>query len=136
MCSAPEIVPGFAFILASRSVDGHMWVILSDPTKYPAALVAVSLTTWTPRKDDSCILDIGDHPFVNRKTCVAYQYADITTTHALTRGLRVGAIQELPPVRPEIVRRIVAGALATAQMTREARAVLERQLTEQGSRFR
>lgn len=53
------------------SLDSHLWIVLSDPTLDHFVLL-VNLTSYRPDKDDACILDVGDHPFIRHPSCVNY----------------------------------------------------------------
>jgi hypothetical protein len=69
---------GDTFRPAENTVDQfiHLWVIISDPEQDPDEVLIVSLTEYHPKKDTACILGPGDHPFIHKKTCVAYNLAN------------------------------------------------------------
>ncbi len=58
----------------------HLWLILSDPQKDPDRIVFVNFTSWGTLKDQSCVLDAGDHQTVQHKTCVHYRGAMVKST--------------------------------------------------------
>jgi len=63
-------------------IDEHACIIISDPRKNPDQVVLTALTTHESYKDDSCLLDVGDHPFITRLTSVSYDFLPDTTTVA------------------------------------------------------
>jgi hypothetical protein len=67
---------GDAFLLIDKSIDEHLWVVISKPGDNPDEVVIVNLTSHdSPDKDASCILDAGDHPWIRHRTCVRYMDA-------------------------------------------------------------
>ncbi len=74
---------GDAFYIRDRSVDTHLWVVISDPQKDPGRVIMVSVTTFEDYKEDVCPIDAGDHPRVTHRSCVAYHEARMTTLERL-----------------------------------------------------
>jgi hypothetical protein len=70
---------GDAFYIRDRSVDTHLWVVISDPLKDPNRVVLVSVTTFETYKEGVCLVRPGDHPRITHESCVAYQEARMTT---------------------------------------------------------
>jgi hypothetical protein len=100
---------GDAFFITDRSVDTHLWVIISDTQKDPQRVVMVSITTLEPHKESVCLLDPGDHPRITHKSCVYYQETRMTTQERLF-SLRDGCFLSLQPsVSPDILSRIREG---------------------------
>jgi len=62
------VTSGATFFIKDRSIDSHLWVIISDPLKDPTQVVMVSITTYESRKESACILDAGDHPGISHKS--------------------------------------------------------------------
>ncbi len=50
-----------------RLFDSHLWVVVSDPFQDSEKVLIVSVASWDPDKDQSCILQIGDHPLLPGK---------------------------------------------------------------------
>lgn len=59
---------GFAFRFADGG-DDHLWFVISDPARDPFLLVSV--TTLRFAGDQSCLLDVGDHPFIQHPSRIA-----------------------------------------------------------------
>lgn len=100
---------GDAFFIKDRSVDTHLWVILSDTIKDPQRVVMVSITTFESYKEATCLLDSGDHPRIIHKSCVYYQETRMTTLKQLDQLRDGGALSVQPPVSAEILARIRDG---------------------------
>lgn len=54
---------GDVFRIVNKA-DRHARVIVSDPVHFPDRVLFVGMTSWDPREDQSCILDVGDHSAV------------------------------------------------------------------------
>src|SRR5262249_11937579 len=106
---ARAVKAGDTFYVRDRSVDTHLWVIISEPEADADRVLMVSLTTYEPYKEDVCLIDVGDHPRISHKTCVAYNEARMTTLSKLT-GLRDGGLLSMQaPVSEDLLARIRAG---------------------------
>ena len=100
---------GDAFYIRDRSVDTHLWVVISDPQRAPGRVIMVSVTTFEDYKEDVCPINAGDHPRVTHRSCVAYHEARMTTLERLI-ALRDGnhlSIQD--PISGELLARIREG---------------------------
>ena len=79
---------GFTFVLAEDVVDKHLWIVLSDTARFPDQVVIVSFTTYTPQKDQACIVEKDEHPsWLRHRSCISYTHAKIATLKQL-RTLR------------------------------------------------
>jgi hypothetical protein len=99
---------GDTFTLKNKSVDSHLWVIVSDPTVDEARVLFVSMTSYDVTKEKVCLLDVGDHPFVKHKTCIAYDFEGrpLKTLIALRDQ---GHLSMGQPVSDELLERIRLG---------------------------
>lgn len=101
------MTPGATFHFNDRPGDGHLYAVISRPSV--PEVVLVNLTTLRPRSDRSCLVDPGEHPFVTRPTCVAYQYAEVVPTAILEAKLAAGILRPREP----LLMRIWEGATIT-----------------------
>jgi hypothetical protein len=46
----------------------HFWVVPSDPEKDSARVAIVNFTSYSADKHQACIVIVGDHPWVWKKT--------------------------------------------------------------------
>ena len=102
---------------------GHLWVVVSEPATDPAHVVIVNMTT-DRGIDRSCILNAGDHPFVDHPTCMRYDMARIVTNAALERHVSSYAIRLHERVSADVLERIRQGAAATDQIAFGCKQVL------------
>jgi hypothetical protein len=100
---------GDAFFIKDRSVDTHLWVIISDTEKDPDRVVMVSITTYESYKEDVCLLNVGDHPRITHESCVFYKETRMTTLERLLACRDQGSFSIQPPVADEVLTRIRDG---------------------------
>lgn len=101
----------------------HLWVVVSDPRVDPANVLIVNMTT-DRGIDPSCILNPGDHPFVNHRTCMRYDMARLETNAELDRHVASNVIRLQERVSAEILERIRQGAAATDRIAFGCKQVL------------
>jgi hypothetical protein len=100
---------GDTFSISDRGVDTHLWVVISDPDRDAERVVLVSMTTYEGYKEAVCLLDVGDHPRVSHKTCIAYNEARLTTLEKLRVLMDGGHLIVQAPVSKEVLTRIRDG---------------------------
>ena len=100
---------GDTFTISDRGVDTHLWVLISDPDRDAERVVLVSMTTYEDYKEDVCLLDVGDHPRVSHKTCIAYNEARMTTLEKLRVSQDGGHLIVQAPVWKGVLTRIRDG---------------------------
>ena len=110
---------GDTFLVDSpgSSYDSHLWIVLSRPNLDPNHVLIVNLTSWREDTDQSCILQPGDHPYVEHKTCVHYPGSKIVAQRDLDRLLATGKIVSHIPVGPALLDRIREGAIRSPRMS-------------------
>jgi len=91
------------------SLDSHLWIVISDPEDYPEEIVLVNFTKYRPDKDQACILERGDHPFISQRTSVEYRGAKTASAKELQTLLDGGQISSHKPTSPELLERIRDG---------------------------
>ncbi len=72
------------------------------------------LTTWEIYKDDSCILQLGDHPFVKHPTCVKYNgFSKTISVEQLELVISQKKLVQKERVSQEVLQKILKGACET-----------------------
>jgi CTP:molybdopterin cytidylyltransferase MocA len=106
------------------STKPHLYVVLTDPDT-SGNVVIVNLTSQSRLKDQSCILAVGDHPFIKHETVVNYADALISNEEAILAGVRGGAVRHDPvPVSAAVLDRIQRGALDSLQTEAKVKALV------------
>jgi len=54
--------------LKKNDRDQHLWIVLSDPNKDAAKVLLVNMTTLSDKKEKTCVLRPGDHPWIRHDT--------------------------------------------------------------------
>jgi hypothetical protein len=100
------------------SLDSHLWIIISDPEIDSQHLVIVNLTSYRADKDQACVLDCGDHAFIQHKTCVEYQRSKVISAKTLQTLLDSGRVSNHDPCTDSLLKKIRAG-IADSRMPLE-----------------
>lgn len=118
---------GETFKMSSSS---HLWVVISDPRmdRQRVAVVNFSSVKGNRTDDEACLLDVGDHPWITRKTFVAYGFAQIKSDAELERGIGGGGYIPEDPVSSELLSKIRRCVADTDRMP----IAVENLLDEQG----
>lgn len=109
---------------SARSRNRHLYVVLSDPGQDSENVLIVNVTTYGPGKDDSCILNVGDHPFLAHKSCVRYLSARIASAAKIELALAEGLLEERQPVSCDVLARMRRGAARSPYLPHEHRRLL------------
>ena len=87
----------------------HLCIVLNDPRiEEGNQALYVPVITVRRKFDATCILDVGDHPFIRHRSCVHYAAMGQRSEAHL---LKVGIIQE--PLREDVLRRVIEGVSAS-----------------------
>ena len=100
---------GDTFLLENRAVDGHLWVVISDPGLDGDRVLFVSMTCYDITKENACLINVGEHPFVQHKTCIAYDFARVATLEMLNNLEDQGHLRRNVPISAELLERIRQG---------------------------
>lgn len=101
-------------LMPSGSTD-HLHFICSDSIFYPASgkecVLVVNISSIKPNLgyDASCVLNIGDHPFVTKPSYVYYLKADILGTDNIERNVADGSFSAHVDCNDETFARIMKG---------------------------
>jgi len=123
-----NIYPGQTFIAKTgsdtRKSMVHLYVVLTEPMDtitQKNCILWVSLSSVEGKRyyDDTCLLDVGDHPFISKKTWVSYQHAAITTADKIKKNLDRGLLLENDPLKEQLLNRILKGLEISNDTPRE-----------------
>jgi hypothetical protein len=113
-----DISPGQTFLAKtgspSDSSKKHMYVVLTEPVDTATRRACVLWVCWSSVRegrfhDDTCILDVGDHPFITRRTWVNYEQSAIVTVEEIRKNLNRGVLTKEDPLKESALNRIVEG---------------------------
>ncbi len=105
--------PGDTFFIESGNVGEHLFVIalpFADVAGHPKqSTVLLSVCTTVAKCDRTCILSVGDHPFIRHESYVAYNHARLYTHQELIDREQKGVFRKGDPIERMILKRIVDG---------------------------
>ena len=99
--------------------------MISPPHGNPPEVVVVGFTTWKSWKDQSCIIEPGEHPSLPNRSVVSYEYAAIVRVGELTRMADGGKLEVRESVGTALMERIWDGARVTRLMPEVCRDFLK-----------
>ncbi len=83
----------------------HLCIILNDPPdEDPQQFLYVPVITARKKYDPTCILEDGDHEFIDHKSCVHYARAQVRSVQQFTNR---GPPKE--PLRDDVLERVCRG---------------------------
>lgn len=103
-----QIRRGSTLLIAGTHQDperSHLCIVLNDPPDAsPQQVLYVPVITARKKSDTTCVLDVGDHDFIVRKSCVHYARADVRTVEHLAK---CGSLRS--PLTDDVLERVCAG---------------------------
>ena len=78
----------------------HLWFVITEPQPDEGLCVIVSLTTLRHDRDQTMLLNVGDHPFIRHASIVLYSDAQIAA----------GTIAQLEACSTRVLKLIQDGA--------------------------
>lgn len=99
---------GMTFVLARdhQAIDNHLWIVLSDTDRFPESIVIVSVTTNTAEKDQACVIERHEHPWLRRRSCISYVHAKVVTLTVLGECKDKGSILLQEPLSVDLLERV------------------------------
>lgn len=104
----------------------HLFFILTDPcTDYECdrneMLLLVNCSSIVPNKpyDDTCILHIGDHPFIVKDSYIYYKEMRIESLLNIQRGIEEKRFIKKEIINDELYQRILTGAFQSRKSERK-----------------
>lgn len=95
-------------------LDTHLWIVLSDPSYNSEQVVIVNITSWRDEgeelNDSSCIVNDGEHPFIEHKSYIIYSQARITTVGSLQSAFDSGVLHMHENCSDEFLSKVLEGA--------------------------
>ena len=118
---------GDAFLLLDKSVDDHLWIVVSDPIKDKNKVLIVSMTTAAPHKEAVCLIQPGEHPWVRHDTCVSYDNARLVSLQQLLALKDTGMLDMQEPCSNLLLKRIRDAAGDSVDLPMEMAEILSEQ---------
>lgn len=100
------------------SYDSHLWMIISDPKRDSERLLIVNFTSWEEWKDQACVVNVNDHPYLRHRSCINYPGAKLVSLAQLHQLKDSGLLKLDAPLSAELLGRI-RKAVADSKMKME-----------------
>src|SRR5438477_10864490 len=104
------------YFLGPEQPFPHPWTIISAPELDAENVVIVNFTELRDYKDQSCIVQPGEHPTITKPSCINYPKARLLTNAQLENAKRLKALELVAPLSPELLERIRIGAMCSDGM--------------------
>lgn len=122
---------GDTFVNLNPSSPSHLWIVISNET--PEGWVIVNLTTYRDGCEETCILDVGDHPWIQKTSIVHYIRSSLLSQSAFGHMQRLGVHDPKEPLEREVLRRVQQGALASPHMKKKYKEIVRESLVSDPS---
>ena len=118
----PNIFSGQTFLAKTGSLSDssrkHLYVVLTEPVDTATRKDCIVWVSWSSVKenrfhDRTCLLDVGDHPFITKRTWVNYEHAAIVTVEEIRKNSNRGILVENDPLKEQVINRMVEGLCAS-----------------------
>ena len=96
-------------------IKPHLWFILTEPEGDVNKFVAVMVRTRRGYTDNTTILDIGDHPFIQHESAVDYGSADFFTLKLIQKKMEHGRCSLKEDLSESLLQRVKDGLLQSAR---------------------
>jgi len=119
---------GDVYLPTNRVIDDHPRIVISDPDLNPVQVVLVNFTGFEGEfRDHSCIIEVGEHPWLTKKTCISYKDASVVAQVDVDKLIESGRLKLLTPVSDEVLARILSGAEISDELPNRCRRILSHQ---------
>ncbi len=112
-----RLVPGATFLYPGTHTNPdklHLTVVLTDPDLAKGRMVlVVPVITQRRRCDLTCVLQVGDRPFIKHPSCVDYSRMFLRSEAHPVRMLESGVAVPEAPMPSDVLRRILLGVAAS-----------------------
>ena len=93
----------------------HLFLVLTDPDDETRLVVTAVVVTERGHTDKTCILDVGDHPFIRHRSSVDYGSAKFVPLSRLETHITSGVATQAEDIAPEVLGRVRAGLLQSSR---------------------
>jgi hypothetical protein len=101
----------------------HLWIVVSDQNSDGEVLV-VNVTSLRDSSDDTCILDPGEHPFIDHQSVINFRKAQVWRAQRIESAAANGAINPQQVCSTALLKRIREAALKSPFFTIKLRKYL------------
>jgi hypothetical protein len=110
----------------------HLFMLMIDPVPiegYGARPMALMACTSSIKAgvlhETACEVKAGEHPFIEHDSFIDYRFTRIEPVELVEANVRSGFFVAKEPCSPELLQKIIRGALVSKRINREHRRILE-----------
>ena len=86
---------GDVYLPTNRAIDSHPRIVISVPELNPDQVVLENFTGAEGEyRDHSCVLEVGEHPWLRKKTCISYKDASVVKQANIDKLLQNGILKD------------------------------------------
>lgn len=86
----------------------HLMVCIAVDAKRDTAVI-VPIVTKYDYSDSSCVLNVGDHPFIKHESCAAYDFAQVVPLSEISSKIDNRKMRLQAPVNADVLKRLQVG---------------------------
>ena len=102
---------GTTFKIIGDTADDHLWMVISHPCAKTNKCVLVNLTGWIRVGDQTCLVDVGEHPYVKKRSLVFYPGARMYTPEYITKLRQAGLLDDREDLAPGLLKKVQIGSI-------------------------
>jgi len=88
------------------SIDSHLWMVISYPAK-SHEVVIVNFTSYREDKDQACVVEKSEHPYLKKQSIVNYPAAKLVAVKQLEALLDAGHMVDHEPLSNALLDKIL-----------------------------
>jgi len=96
--------------------DQHLHLVISAPCPKTQSVVSVNFTGWQHGFDQTCIVQVGEHPYIAKRSLVFYPNPRMYKLSTLDKLNKYGLLEFHEDLSDELLKRIQVGALKSPYM--------------------
>jgi hypothetical protein len=101
---------GTAIKLRSSAFTTHLWIVVSDVHPQKNVVLAFNLTDRDNYPTCCCILNPGEHEYIEKPSAVRYFSPKLWNPQQLVEKIKDGTFEQYPDASEALLEKIVAGA--------------------------
>lgn len=117
---------GDTFLLSTPPNDMHLFVVIA-PTQNGNYL-CVNVTTQRNNSETSCVLQSGDHPFINHDSVINYKRAREINPATIQNLINNGNCYRRDPASADVLNKIQQGGINSTRLKKKLKTALRKYL--------
>jgi hypothetical protein len=109
----PSLYAGFTFLYPINDRQNeHLWLVATNPNE-DELVVVVNITTLRGAKDQTIVLQSGEHEFIKHDSCVNYAMAEVLSIEKLHARLGSGRAKRHSDMNADLTALVLSGFTAS-----------------------